>query len=191
MAKPSNYEGPTIEIVLKDQKAEKEQTKTIVDDLLKTYVSGTKVAIFQKNEKTDGALSECVVEQMQALNYQVQEMKPFMDVVNKVKISAEMKNIRVAAAFVEFSLKRMTKELKNCIEGDIKLRHSRISQNIEQMLEDQDKINAFNQKYPDMSADSQLLDYPIPVLLQSGSSPQYLLNKFDAESDENKLKLSG
>ena len=71
MAKPSNYEGPSIEIVLKDQKAEKEQTKAVVDDLLKTYVSGTKVAIFLKNEKTDGALSECVVEQMEARNYEV------------------------------------------------------------------------------------------------------------------------
>jgi hypothetical protein len=30
----------------------------------------------------------------------------------------------------------MTKELKNCIEGDIKLRHSKIANNMEQMLED-------------------------------------------------------
>lgn len=102
-----------------------------------------------------------------------------------------MKNIRAASAFVEFSLKRMTKELKNCIEGDIRLRHSRISSNIEQMIEDPDKINMFNQKYPDLAVDSQLLDYPIPVLVQSGSSSQFLLNKFDMESDENKLKLSG
>lgn len=49
----------------------------------------------------------------------------------------------------------------------------------------------FNQKNPEMNADSQLLDYPTPVLLQSGSSSQFLLNKFDAESDDNKLKLSG
>ena len=64
MTKPSGYEGPSIEIVLKDQKAEKDQTNAIVADLLKTYVSGTKVAIFQKNEKTDGVLSECVMDQL-------------------------------------------------------------------------------------------------------------------------------
>jgi len=71
MTKPQGYEGPSIEIVLKDQKAEKEQTKAIVDDLLETHVSGTKVSIFQKNEKTDGPLSECVVELMAARKYQV------------------------------------------------------------------------------------------------------------------------
>lgn len=107
--------------------------------MLKTYVTGKKVAIFQKNEKPDGPLSEIVMDRLG--RYEVLEMKNFMDVVNKVKIAAELKNIKVASAFVEFSLKRMTKELKNCIEGDIKLRHNRISANIEQMLEDQDKVN--------------------------------------------------
>lgn len=100
-----------------------------------------------------------------------------------------MKNIKVAAAFVEFSLRRITKELKNCIEGDLKLRHNKITANIEQMLEDPDKLNQFNQKYQDINADPQLLDYPMPVLLQSGSN--FTLNKFDVESDENKLRLSG
>ena len=152
MVKPSSYEGPAIEIVLKDQKADKEQTQAIVEEVLKTHISGKKVAIFQKNEKLDGPLSECVLEY--AKRYELQEMKSFMDQVNKVKISSELKNIKVAAAFVEFSLRRMTKELKNCIEGDIKLRHNRISSNIEQMLEDPDKLNMFNQKYQDIKADS-------------------------------------
>jgi nucleosome binding factor SPN SPT16 subunit len=102
--------------------------------LLKTYVKGKKVAIFQKNEKPDGPLSEIVIAKLS--NYEVLEMKNFMDFVNKVKIEEELKNIKVASAFVEFSLKKMTKELKNCIEGDIKLRHNRISANIEQILED-------------------------------------------------------
>jgi len=57
------------------------------------------------------------------------------------------------------------------------------------MLEDPDKLNQFNQKYQDINADSQLLDYPMPVLLQSGSN--FTLNKFDVESDDNKLRLSG
>jgi hypothetical protein len=71
MTKPQGYEGPSVEIVLKDQKAEKEQTKATVDDLLKSHVSGTKIAIFQKHEKTDGPLSECVLETMSANKYEV------------------------------------------------------------------------------------------------------------------------
>ena len=69
-------------------------------------------------------------------DYTLSEMKDFMGFVNKVKIDEELQNIKVASAFVEFSLRRMTKELKNCIEGDIKLRHNRISNNIEVMLDD-------------------------------------------------------
>jgi nucleosome binding factor SPN SPT16 subunit len=127
MTKPQSYDGPAIQIVLKDQKADKDQTQAIVKEMLQTTISGKRVAIFQKNEAPDGPLSECVLDQLKERNYEVQEMKAFVDVVNKVKISAELKNIRVASAFVEFSLKRMTKELKNCIEGDIKLRHNKIS----------------------------------------------------------------
>jgi nucleosome binding factor SPN SPT16 subunit len=189
MVKPAGYDGPSIEIVLKDQKAERDQMEAIVADVVKTYISGNRVALFQKNEQTDGALSECVLDQMK--NYELQEMKTFMDQVNKVKIDAEVKNIKVASAFVEFSLRRMTKELKNCIEGDIKLRHNKISAIIESMLDDQDKMNQFAAKYPALDADSQLLEYSTPVLLQSGSSPQFILNKFDVESDDNKLLLSG
>jgi nucleosome binding factor SPN SPT16 subunit len=152
MTKPVGYDGPAIEIVLKDQKAEREQMEAIVADVVKTYISGPKVALFQKNEQTDGPLSECVLEQMKP--FELMEMKPFMDQVNKVKIDAEVKNIKVASAFVEFSLRRMTKELKNCIEGDIKLRHNKISAIIESMLDDQDKLNQFNEKYPALEADS-------------------------------------
>lgn len=37
--------------------------------------------------------------------------------------------------------------------------------------------------------DSQLLDYAQPVLLQSGD--EFTLNKFDVESNNSKMKLSG
>jgi nucleosome binding factor SPN SPT16 subunit len=83
----------------------------------------------------------------------------------------------------------MTKELKNCIEGDIKLRHNKIASNMEQMLEDEDKLEQFNQKHGNILSDPQLLDYPLPVLLQSGDA--FTLNRFDIESDATKLRLSG
>ena len=85
MTKPLNYDGPSIEIVLKDQKADKEQTQIIVEELLKTHISGKKVAIFQKNEQPDGPLSECVLD-LASKTYDLVEMKSFMDEVNKVKI---------------------------------------------------------------------------------------------------------
>ena len=122
-------------------------------------MQGKKGSIFQKGEKIDGPLSQSLFDQLKKKSFELQEMKTFMDVVNKVKIPAEIKNIKVASAFAEFSLKRMTKELKNCIEGDVSLRHNRIATNMEQMLEDQDKIDQFNEKHGNILQDSQLLDY--------------------------------
>ena len=188
MKKPEGYDGPSIEIVLKDQKADKDEIDRIVQETLKQNIVGKKVAIFQKNEQLDGPLSESVMGVLEK-NFEPIEMKDFMSTVHRVKIDEEVRNIKVAAAFVEFSLRRMTKELKNCIESDIKMRHNRISANIEGMLEDQDKMNQFNEKYTEIELDSVLLDYPVPVLLQSGN--QFNLNKFDVESDDNKLHLTG
>ena len=93
-------------------------------------------------------------DQLKKKSFELLEMKNFMDVVNKVKIPVEIKNIRVASAFAEFSLKRITKELKNCIEGDVSLRHNRIASNMEQMLEDQDKLDQFNEKYSNILQDA-------------------------------------
>lgn len=107
----------------------------LISNLL-VNVQGKKASIFQKGEKIDGALTQSLFDQLKKKSIELQEMKTFMDVVNKVKITAEIKNIKVASAFAEFSLKRMTKELKNCIEGDVSLRHNRIATNMEQMLED-------------------------------------------------------
>ena len=130
----------------------------LISNLL-VNVQGKKGSIFQKGEKIDGPLSQSLFDQLKKKSFELQEMKTFMDVVNKVKIPAEIKNIKVASAFAEFSLKRMTKELKNCIEGDVSLRHNRIATNMEQMLEDQDKIDQFNEKHGNILQDSQLLDY--------------------------------
>lgn len=105
--------------------------------MIDKYASnGKKAAIFQKGEKIDGPLAQSLYNQLSKKSFVLQEMKEFMDQVGKVKIASEIKNVKVAAAFAEFSIRRMTKELKNCIEGDIKLRHSKIANNMEQMLED-------------------------------------------------------
>jgi nucleosome binding factor SPN SPT16 subunit len=122
---------------LKDQKADQAQLDSLIQDMLAKYASnGKKAAIFQKGEKIDGPLAQSLFDQLSKKSFVLQEMKDFMDQVGKVKIQSEIKNVKVAAAFAEFSIRRMTKELKNCIEGDIKLRHSKIASNMESMLED-------------------------------------------------------
>jgi hypothetical protein len=68
-------------------------------------------------------------------------MKDFMNIVNKTKIHSEIKNLKICSQFVEWSLKKMIKELEDCIEGDIPVKHTKISANIERMIDNPDKIN--------------------------------------------------
>jgi hypothetical protein len=54
-------------------------------------------------------------------------MKDFMDKVNKVKISEELENIKVAANFTEWSFKKLIAELENCIDKDAAVKHKKIA----------------------------------------------------------------
>lgn len=67
--------------------------------------------------------------------------------VNKVKIDAEIKNIKVASSFTEWSFKKIVKEVEECIEGDLTIKHKKIAGNLEKLLESQDKLNSFLQKH--------------------------------------------
>ena len=110
-------------------------------------------------------------------------MSDFINQVHLVKIPTEIKNTRVAAQFVEWSTKKMIKEIEYCIESDINIKHSKIAGNVERMLDNEDKIGQFSQKYG--IKDTSLLEFPIPVLLQSGSN--FTFNKFNVESDSTQL----
>jgi nucleosome binding factor SPN SPT16 subunit len=46
----------------------------------------------------------------------------------------------VAASLVEWSMKKMIKEIEHCIESDITIKHSKISGNIERNLDDEGKL---------------------------------------------------
>jgi nucleosome binding factor SPN SPT16 subunit len=74
-------------------------------------------------------------------------MQDFMAKVNKVKIEAEIKNIKLASAFTEWSFKKVVKEVEECIEGDLTMKHKKIAGNLEKLLENQEKLAPFLQKH--------------------------------------------
>ena len=181
MKKPEGYSGPEIEVVIKDTKAD--NLSQVIDDLLKKNVKGKKIAMFQKNEEEDGDLTKTLIQRVKHNEFELSEMKIFMDQVNKVKIEEELVNIKVAANFTEWSFKKLISDLENCIDTDAAVKHRKISQNIEKLLYDQSKLQSFMNKAG--VTDGQLLEYPIPVLVQSGDN--FTLNKFSTECDDNKL----
>ena len=70
-----------------------------------------------------------------------------MNKVNKVKIEPELLNMKVAASFTEWSFKKIIREIEDCIEGDIKMKHSKIAGNIEKMLDNSEKLAPLMQKH--------------------------------------------
>ena len=134
MKKPEGYSGPEIEIVVKDSKAD--NLAEIIDNLLKSNISGKKIAMYQKNEEVDGDLTKTLISRVNHNGYELSEMKEFMDRVNKVKIEEEIDNIKIAANFTEWSFKKLIAELENCIDKDAAVKHKKIAQNIEKLLFD-------------------------------------------------------
>ena len=70
-----------------------------------------------------------------------------MNQAHQVKIPVEIKNSKIAASFVEWSMKKMIKEIEYVIESDISIKHSKIAGNIERLLDNPDKINPFLSKH--------------------------------------------
>jgi nucleosome binding factor SPN SPT16 subunit len=63
------------------------------------------------------------------------EMKEFMDKVHMVKIEQEMKNMKVAASFVEWTFGEIINEVEDIVDGEKLIKHSHIQKKIEGNLE--------------------------------------------------------
>ena len=112
-----------------------------------------------------------------------QELKDFIDKVNMVKIPIEIENMKVAAKFVKWTYNNIVNEIEDIIEVERQVKHETISKKVENMLEDQKKLDKFLNANP--GVDKNFIEYPLPVLVQSGEN--FTINKLNVQSDSNKL----
>ena len=115
-----------------------------------------------------------LIERVKANNLKLTEMQEFMHKVNRVKIYEEIQNVKIAARFTEWSFKKLIGELEDCMQNDIKVKHRKIGGNFEKLLDSPEKMGSFMKQHG--VTDSQLLEFPLPVLIQSGE--HFNLNKF-------------
>jgi nucleosome binding factor SPN SPT16 subunit len=101
--------------------------------------------------------------------------------VNKVKTVSELKNQRVAAAFTEWTFSRVVEEIEGIIEDKKQVKHSQIQKRIESCLDNDTIMAKFKAE-----CDHQFLDFPLPVLIQSGGD--FAVNKFQVDSNDDKLQ---
>lgn len=98
-----------------------------------------------------------------------------MDKVNKIKIQPEINNLRTAAKFVKWTFDNVVNEVEDIIEIEKQVKHEAISKKVENMLEDEKKLDKFIKANPDVV--STFLEYPLSVLVQSGEN--FTLNRLN------------
>ena len=91
--------------------------------------------------------------------------------------------MRVAAKFVQWTFTNLVNEVEDIIDGEKHVKHSHIQKKIESVLEKEGALNNFAKKFEGVK--TNFLEYPLPVLIQSGEI--FTLNKFNVQSDQNKL----
>ena len=137
--------------------------------------------MFLKNDQEDGELTSKVIERVNSLNFKVSEMQEFMNKVNRIKIEPEIKSMKVAASFTEWTFKKVIREIEDAIEQEAAVKHRKIANNADKRLEDENKIQPFLNAHG--IEDSQYFEYPLPIQVQSGDN--FTINKFTADSDDS------
>jgi len=137
--------------------------------------------MFVKNEQDDGELTSTVIERVNTLGYKVSEMQEFMNKVNKTKIAPEIKNMKIASSFTEWTFKKVIREIEDAIEQEAPVKHRKIANNADKRLEDDRQIQPLLNAHG--IEDSQYFEYPLPIQVQSGDN--FTTNKFTSESDDS------
>ena len=75
-------------------------------------------------------------------------MKDIMDKVHMIKIDEEIKNLKVAASFVEWTFGEIIPELEDIIDGEKQVKHAHIQKKIEGNLDKDVQIKQFLAKHP-------------------------------------------
>lgn len=171
MSAPAGYSGAKIEIVERDIKLD--QTASYIERTLKMLPALKRVGIFQQ-DKDDGDLTQATKTQLVKSGASFVEMKDFVDTANTTKTASELKNLKTASEFAEWTFKKVIDEVESILENDKVTKHAAIQKKIESGLDDDKEMASFLKTHPGLN--TSFLEYPIPVLIQSGSN--FALNKF-------------
>ena len=75
-------------------------------------------------DKPDGDLTTATLTTLDIKGVKTVDLKDFMDQTNQVKTASELKNLKVAGAFTEWTFNKIVKEVEDIIEEDKQVKHS-------------------------------------------------------------------
>lgn len=121
---PMNYDGPSMEILVRDPKGE--NSAEVIEKLL-SNVSGrnAKIGVFLK-DKDDGDLTTGTLKALDDKGFNKVDLKDFMDKVHHTKIQSEVENLKVAASFVKWTFENIVNEVEDIIDAEKQVKHSQI-----------------------------------------------------------------
>lgn len=135
MEQPIDYEGPALEILVRDPK--QDNTGDVISKIF-SYVKGSKIGVFLR-DKEDGDLT---AQTLKAIDDNSQfmkvDMKDFMDKVHLTKIQPEIENLTYGAKFVKWTFDKIITEVEDIIDLERPAKHSQIQKKIEALLEKED-----------------------------------------------------
>lgn len=105
---------------------------------------------------------------------EIVDMMPLVKAAQCIKTESEVTNLRHASRFTSWNFGRIVEYIEDILESEKEVKHTKIQKHIEQVLEDEGILSKFTKLHPNI--DSNLLDIPLPVLVQSGTT--LTLNKF-------------
>lgn len=162
------------------EKTDSEKTflKEAIETLKKSH-NGRKIGVFPK-DKYDGEFIKDWNKAVDQGGFEKFDASHLISSILAVKDDAELNCIKKAC---EITSKIYSKHLKdqivNIIDGEKKVRHSKLSEQVEQSVNDSKFIQ---------SSDKALIEICYPAIIQSGGN--YSL-KFSAQSDKNNLHFLG
>ena len=150
-----------------------DQIDTFIDRLISKCSGLKRVGIFTE-DKNDGDLTEVSKSKLQKNGANFVEMKDFIETANITKTTSELNNLKISSEFTDWTFRKIIDEVESVFEYNKTVKHSHIQKNIESCLEDETMMTSFLKNHPNI--DSSFLEYPLPILIQSGSN--FSLNKF-------------
>lgn len=89
----------------------------ITDQRLQTVATWTK-------DKPDGDLTNATLNTISIKGAKTIDLKDFVDQMSQIKTSSELKNLKVAAAFIGWTFSKIVSEVEDIIDDDKQVKHS-------------------------------------------------------------------
>ena len=174
LEKNKNPDVPSINFLQRDKSDNDKKNFEKIQEILKNSNNGKTLGIFSKDKDFPGPVMEGF--KKISAKFETQDMSIPMAYIMATKDDSEVSVVKKACqTTVDVFSKHLKEQIMDIIDGDKKVKHSKISEGIANAVEDK-KYNP--------NTDTSQLDLCYPAIIQSGGN--YKL-KFSVQSNEEKV----